>query len=297
MGTSGAAVYNPATGLPSIVDANELAYVNTTLNGGTAAGTATLVVASAAGLAIDQFIQVDTNGVKAEILQITFIVTNTLTVWPATAHDHLTGVPVACKVARQVTTIGDATNPAFQAGVDALGNLKVNVISGGMTSVKLSASFTRPANTTAYSPGMLVANSTTSGSVVPLTFSNAVTIVGYALQITRARLVTSSTSISAASFSVHLFESSPTVSVGDGSMFDASGVLSLSGIANYAGFIPIDVLQSGSDGAVGFGTPGTPQGIMLGPVATTVYALVECTAAYTPTSAETITVILEGTNS
>jgi hypothetical protein len=297
MGTSGAAIYNPATGLPSIVDANELAYVTTSVGGATTTGTSTIPVASAAGLAVDQFVQVDANGTNAEILQITAIVTNTLTVWPPTAHNHAFGVPVVCKVARQVTTIGDPVNPAFQAGVDALGNLKVNIIAGGMSSVKLSASVTRPANTTAYVPGTLVANSTTAGSVVPLAFPNAVTLAGYALQVTRARLVTTSTSIAAASFSIHLFESSPTVSVGDGAAFDAAGVLSLSGIATYAGFIPIDVLQAGSDGAVGFGTPGTPQGIMLGPAVTTVYALIECTTAYTPTSAETITVILEGTNS
>jgi hypothetical protein len=298
MGTTGAAIYNPATGLPSIVDTNEFSYQATTVASGnaTTAGTSTIVVTSATGLVVDQFVQVDANGVNAEILQIVNIASNTLTVWPPTAHNHAALAPVVSKVARQVITIGDPTTPGYQAGVDALGNLKVNVTVGGVTSIRLSSTFTRPANTTAYAPGALVANSTTAGSVVPLAWTNAVEVAGLSLQVLRARIVTSSTSLANASFMVHLFEASPTVSVGDGAAFDAAGVMSLSGISSYGGFIPVNVLQAGSDGAIGFGAVGNVGGLTLLPAATTVYGLVECSGAYTPTSAETITVIIEGTN-
>src|SRR5450631_1520099 len=117
MGTTGAAVYNPATGLPSIVDANEFSYQTTTIaSGNPAAGSTTLAVTSAAGLIADQFIQVDSYGVNAEILQIVSIATNTLTVWPATAHNHSNGAAVVSKVARQIVSFGDPVNPAYQAG-------------------------------------------------------------------------------------------------------------------------------------------------------------------------------------
>jgi len=49
-----------------------------------------------------------------------------------------------------------------------------------------SASFTRPANTTAYADGDLVANSATAASVVPLTFTSS-RVVGHGT-IARVRL-------------------------------------------------------------------------------------------------------------
>lgn len=190
------------------------------------------------------------------------------------------------------------------AGSSASGNiLAVQGVTNGVPQpqttpnafVRLSSSFTRPANTTAYAAGRLVANSTTAGSVTPLSFASASRVAGDCFRIERVRLMTSSTSLTTASFIVHFFESSPTVSVGDGAAFDSSGTLSTTGALVYAGNVPITLTTAGSDGAVGIGVPGVGNGITMAPQSgTTVYALIEANSAYTPTSGETITVIIEG---
>ena len=71
----------------------------------------------------------------------------------------------------------------------------------------LSASFTRPNDTTAYASGDLVANSTTAGSVVPLQIDlGNVAAVGHGItRITRARLTKSGTSPTNANFRIHLY--------------------------------------------------------------------------------------------
>src|SRR6266436_572772 len=80
-----------------------------------------------------------------------------------------------------------------------------------------TATFTRPANTTAYASGQLVANSTTAGSVVPMALSIAPT--GGSGRITRVRLFFNSTTVTNASFRVHFYKFSPVVVNGDGGVW------------------------------------------------------------------------------
>ena len=161
--------------------------------------------------------------------------------------------------------------------------------------VKLSASFTRPANTTAYVAGYLVANSTTAGSVTPLSFANAVRNAGDCVRIERVRINKNGTSLTNASFRLHLFEASPTVTVGDGAAFNASGVLATNNVLNYAGSFSSTLATSGSDGATGNAVPLVGSAITVSPTSgTTIYGLLEATAAYTPVSGEAFTVVLEG---
>lgn len=77
---------------------------------------------------------------------------------------------------------------------------------------KVTDSFSRPTNTTAYADTDLVANSETAGSVVPLTFN-----VGRGgIRIKAVALTkTDETDITNADFVLHLFGSSPTVANGD----------------------------------------------------------------------------------
>jgi len=161
--------------------------------------------------------------------------------------------------------------------------------------VVLSASFTRPADTIAYAAGDLAANSTTAGSVVPLSFASAVRVAGDCLRVERIRIEKTSTSLTNASFRVHLFEASPSVTVGDNGVFNSSGTLATGTILSHAGSAPITMVWAGTDGAIGIGLPTTGSGMTVRPSSgTTIYALVEVTAAYTPVSGETFTVILEG---
>lgn len=152
--------------------------------------------------------------------------------------------------------------------------------------VVAAAAFTRPADTTAYASGDLVANSTTAGSVVPLSFLLVNAGSGGQSQIERARLLTSSTSVTNASFRLHLFETSPTSAVGDNAAFSCTN-------ASYCGAMDIVVAQAFSDGAAGVGVPNIGTRIVVEPTATTLYGLLEARAAYTPTSGGTFTVTLE----
>lgn len=76
------------------------------------------------------------------------------------------------------------------------------------------ASFTRPADTTAYASGDLVANCVTAGSVAPIAIE-AARVRGGAARILAARLAKSGSSLTNASFRVHLMTALPAVTNGD----------------------------------------------------------------------------------
>jgi hypothetical protein len=161
--------------------------------------------------------------------------------------------------------------------------------------VRITAQFTRPADTTAYAAGDLVANNTTAGSVVPLTFTNAVRSSGDCVRIERVRIEKSSTSLTNASFRLHLFEASPTPTVGDNGVYNNAGVLATNNVLNMVGTFPVSMTWSGSDGAIGVGVPTTGSGATACPTSgTSLFGFLEVTAAYTPTSGETFYVVIEG---
>lgn len=139
-------------------------------------------------------------------------------------------------------------------------------------------SFSRPADTTAYTATDLVANSTTAGSVVPLTFN-----VGRGgIRIKGAHITkTDETDVSNADFSLHLFGTSPTVSNGD------NGTLAYDYSAKFAD-IDFVTMVAATDVAWAIST-----GLDLNYYTTNnIYALIEADAAYTPASAETFSVTL-----
>lgn len=155
----------------------------------------------------------------------------------------------------------------------------------------VSYSFTRPADTTAYASGDAVANSTTAGSVVPLSWP-VTSDMGGSGMVRRARLTKSGTTVTNASFRLHLFTDSPTTAAGD------NAALSLAGVAGWAGYIDLDLsalTNIFTDGAKAIGTPATGAEINfdLPTTAVKLFGLLEARAAYTPTSGETITVDLE----
>lgn len=152
-----------------------------------------------------------------------------------------------------------------------------------------TASFTRPSDTTAYANGDVVANSTTAASVTPLTFpcpTNGATIE-------RVRIVLSDATPTNAKFKLHLYASSPTVANSHGD--NASWLTSSS---DYLG-ITAEVDCSGqtfSDKVTGLAYANTADiPLTVGPISgTAIYGILTATAAYTPTSAEVITVTLLG---
>ena len=165
---------------------------------------------------------------------------------------------------------------------------------GGLQAVS-SATMTRPADTTAYTSGDLVANSTTAGSVTGLVFANAVRFDLECARWERIRLRKSGTSLTNASFRVYLFRALPTLSAGDNAAFNSSSVLAIDDVDKLVGWFDVTMDRSGAAGARGTGTPNAGPALTASPTSgTTLYGLIEATAAYTPVSGETFTATLEG---
>lgn len=148
---------------------------------------------------------------------------------------------------------------------------------------RVTNNFTRPANTTAYASGDLVANDTTAISVTPLTLS-----VGRGgFRINNVRLETDVTTTTNATFRVHFFESEPTVANGD------NGVLSYN-LADYVGYVDMPTMTATTNGkyavrhsheASAF-QGGVASGLFGYASSTYLHALIEARAAYTPGSGE-----------
>lgn len=160
--------------------------------------------------------------------------------------------------------------------------------------VRLSApQMTRPADTTAYANGDLVANSTTAGSVVPLTFPRNKLQGRTSGKITGATLKKSSTGVTTASFRLHLFQAAPgAVTNGD------NGAIAVASIGNHIGFLDFDFATLANDANIGGGlsksaaAPATPLTFSVANGGT-IYGLLAATGAYTPASAETFDVALD----
>jgi len=151
-----------------------------------------------------------------------------------------------------------------------------------------SASFTRPADTTAYGVGDLVANSTTAGSVVAMSLAGMAQRAGGGGKIVGARLRKSGTGTTNAAFRVHLFSAAPaTITNGDNGAFLPSGV------ADYIGALDVTIDRAFTDGAFGRGMALTGNFLdYVTGASTTLYALLEARGAYTPISAEVFTLTL-----
>lgn len=166
---------------------------------------------------------------------------------------------------------------------DDRGNLLVN---SALKTIVVGSTVTRPADTTAYASGDLVANSTTAGSVTPISFANVSRGSAKPIQIRRVRLLTSSTSVTNASFRLHLYKGSGTIVCANGD----NAAWSTDSAASYLGFVDITVDKAFTDGA--FGVSAATE-INCAPTATTLYGLLEARGAYTPTSAGTFIPSLE----
>lgn len=151
-----------------------------------------------------------------------------------------------------------------------------------------TGTFNRPANTTAYDSGDIVANDTTAGSVVPCEIDFGVPNATVLLR--RMLFRKSGSTTTNAVFRVHVFTAAPTVANGD------NGALSIStGAASYVGTFSTGSVLGMSDGVVGSSTPnvGSDIAAVLGSSGK-LYCLVEALAAYTPASGETFTLTMEG---
>lgn len=146
---------------------------------------------------------------------------------------------------------------------------------------------TRPANTTAYAAGDLVADNVTAGSVVPLIFPRSKFRGKTSGRIRGASIVKSAASVTNANFRLHLFNQAKTLTNGD------NGALAVNNMTGYIGAIDMD-------------TEATPTNIAGGPIYKhsaavdlafsangNIYGYLEALEAYTPASAETFLVTVD----
>src|SRR6185503_8243660 len=126
----------------------------------------------------------------------------------------------------------------------------------------LSNSITRPADTTAYASGDLVANDTVAANVTPFTFAGAVRQVGYRGVIKQVRLHASQVLLANGSFRVHFFKDTiPTVTNGDNAALDVK-----TQFTNWLGFVDVALALNGTGagtnndagGSKGWGYPPAP---------------------------------------
>lgn len=151
-----------------------------------------------------------------------------------------------------------------------------------------SASFVRPADITQYASGDLVADNVTAGSVTSLTLSFGEEGGKSQTAISRVILAKTNTSLASADFRVHMYTADPTLTNGDNAAWLSDGV------ATYLGAADVTIDKAFSDGASGVGSPVNLVDIPAILTKGKIYALLEARGAYTPASAETFTLTVEG---
>ena len=188
---------------------------------------------------------------------------------------------------------GPGISTVYLAGAIPDGSgVPLGVQAGGYAQ-PVSASFTRPADTTAYAVGDLVANSATPASVV-LSFQ-AARMLGGNGRITGARAFKSGPSLTNAQLRLHLFRLRPVPTVGDNGVFNNGTALACNMALSSLGYFDFTFDRAFSDGAHALAVPNVgPQRIFGAPAdSMNIFGLVEARAAYVPLSTETFTFILE----
>ena len=139
-----------------------------------------------------------------------------------------------------------------------------------------------------------MANSVTAGSVVPLQWMAGRTVQGSPSSgmVRRARLIKSGTTVTLATFRLHLYGVVPaSITNGDGGSWATNR-------SNYLGYFDLDMTQApavvfnDSAEVIGVAAVGSEINFAI-PANGILYGLLEAMAAYVPLSAEVFTVELE----
>lgn len=150
----------------------------------------------------------------------------------------------------------------------------------------VTATFTRPANTTAYTSGAIVCNSASPTVCTPLTFT--VPSTGF---VTQGRLILNSTVTTNASFTIHLYDAAPTLTgLSDDSAFSPLWADAAHRVGSFTCSTPVantdnvtfDCSSSNSGNPLNFAADGSSQ----------LYAVLQVNGAYVPTSGEQVLVRL-----
>jgi hypothetical protein len=164
--------------------------------------------------------------------------------------------------------------------------------------IVVSASFVRPADTTAYAVNDLVGANTAVNAANATEIQNAVGDAGDAIRIEKLRLRKTSIGLTNAQFRVHLFRGLPTFTVGDNGAFGALTALAATDLSLHVGYFDVTMDRASATvggGAYGVGLPPAGSGNYVSPASgTSLWYAVQALAAYAPANAETFSVHLEG---
>jgi hypothetical protein len=195
----------------------------------------------------------------------------------------LSRLPAALVGGRLDVNLGAApatitANSTLQAGTATAGNV------GGIDTI-VSATFTRPADTTAYTANDAICNSTSAPAA--LTFANAALSSGHGGFIVGATIIDEANQATTLNATLHLFSAVPATLTND----NAGLALANVDLANYIGNIKftqatVTNVGSGASGSVAL-TGTIPNGSLpYKCAATSLFGVLQAGAAYTPVSAE-----------
>lgn len=286
--TPAGATVSPGAGLRPAANEESLATLDS-LFAATASGTGYTT-----GDLISRQVVVNQNSIPPSVVAAVWVnlSTGAVITAPSTANLVLAG---------SALPVGASTAAKQDAIVAALAVTLKAYTPGGLATV--TGSFARPADNAAYTSGDLIASATVAGGVAPIELVGAVRVAGEALRIERVRLRKSGATLSNAVFRVHLFRTLPVVSVGDNAALDNGvGLMALTDIAGYLGFIDVTMDRAAANGAMGVGMPATGAGVTSEGAGaagheTSLYALIEARGAYAPANGETFTLTIEGARS
>lgn len=147
------------------------------------------------------------------------------------------------------------------------------------------SSFARPADTTAYAAGDLVANSTTAGSVLALNFGSVDGVLE-GLRIRKTTNTTANTSFRLWLYAVPIDSALSVVSVANGD----NGALSLSTLANFVGRFSCTAMETHASLTQAWARMTPDDALRYIASGQRLLGYLEARAAYAPGSAETFEV-------
>lgn len=155
-----------------------------------------------------------------------------------------------------------------------------------MNSTTLSATYTRPANTTQYTANDALSDSTTAPTALTFGPASDVRANGW---LVGARCIDSVTGATLPQLRLFLFNASPTA-INDNAAFTLSDALALTciGYLDFITFVTIDDTGGGSLNSISIASVNQPIAVNQ-----TLYGLVKVLNAYTPISAEVFTWYLD----
>jgi hypothetical protein len=209
---TGVPVYNPTTGTPTVSETIANTVLSTSLNGAVSAGATTAVLNSVIGIVANSWVIIDAesnNAGKVEVVQVTSIVSNTITFFPALINNHATNAPVTAVFQRQVMVLGSystsnfadvnaaGTSATTALGVQGVSNaVPVRVNEGGAQKVILGTSAVSGSISTSARNLCSVINASTSTQNATISFfdegaspAGATTDLVYAAQLGPSQIV------------------------------------------------------------------------------------------------------------